>query len=62
MPGIHQQSDENKNKGIRKKVDTDTNPMMLLPFLIDIWKVIKKGLHFTKKIDFFTESPLYGSL
>ena len=40
MDIIHQQSEEDKNQVICYKVDTDIYPVMLLTFLIDIWKVI----------------------
>ena len=35
---IHWKSDENKNQGFRLKLDTDFYPMMIMTFLIDIWK------------------------
>ena len=36
MSVVHQQSEENTNQGINKKVGSDIYPVMSLPFLIDI--------------------------
>ena len=38
MAVIQRQSEKNTNHVIREKVDTEIYPVMLLTFLIDIWK------------------------
>ena len=56
MDIIYQQSDENTNQGICYKIDTEIYPVMLLTFLISIWKVFLKA---TPKNDFFLVTTLW---
>ena len=53
MTIINWQSDKNKNQDICYRLDTEIYPVMLLNFLIDMWKVIFKKATFEKKIDLF---------